>query len=140
VPAPESVLVDPDLFGGTDSFALRVQGDSMIEAGIHPGDLVIVRPQRTAHNGVVVVALIDDEDATVKFYHDKGRYLELRPANEAYAKNYPIVAHESVTPKHPQVPADLERRLAGHDFAWSARNRAAILTEWKRRYGAKSGE
>lgn len=78
------VLVDPDLFGGTDSFALRVQGDSMIEAGIHPGDLVIVRPQRTAHNGDVVVALIDDEDATVKFYHDKGRYLELRPANEAY--------------------------------------------------------
>lgn len=78
------VIVDPDLFGGQDSFALRVQGDSMIEAGIHEGDLVIVRPQRTAHNGDVVVALIDGEEATVKEFRDKGRYIELVPHNEAY--------------------------------------------------------
>jgi iron(III) transport system substrate-binding protein len=63
-----------------------------------------------------------------------------REANEEYAKNYPIVAHRAVKPSHPEAPADLDRRLAGHDFAWSARNRAAIVAEWKKRYGAKSGE
>jgi len=63
-----------------------------------------------------------------------------REASEAYARNYPIVAHKAVKPRHPQVPADLDKRLAGHDFAWSARHRTAILTEWKKRYGAKSGE
>jgi len=63
-----------------------------------------------------------------------------REASLVYARNYPIVAHKSVKPKHPEVPGDLDRRLAGHDFAWSARNRPAILTEWKKRYGAKSGE
>ena len=63
-----------------------------------------------------------------------------REASEAYARNYPIVAHKAVKPRHPDAPADLHERLAGHDFSWSARHRAAILTEWKRRYGAKSGE
>ena len=67
-------------------------------------------------------------------------WIASREANEEYAKNYPIVAHRGVKPHHPEAPADLERRLAGHDFAWSARNRAAIVAEWKKRYGAKSGE
>jgi repressor LexA len=82
------VVVDPDLFGGGDSFALRVQGDSMIEEGIHEGDLVIVRPQRTATNGDIVVALLGGEEATVKFFYDRGRYIELCPANPSFT---PIV-------------------------------------------------
>lgn len=91
------VVVDPDLFGGGDSFALRVQGDSMIEEGIHEGDLVIVRPQRTASNGDIVVALLGGEEATVKYYYDRGKYLELRPANPSYE---PII-----------VPRDAENML-----------------------------
>lgn len=78
------VVVDPDLFGGSDdSFALRVRGDSMIEAGIHEGDLVIVRPQRHAKSGEVVVAMVGEE-ATVKTYVEKRTHIELQPANEAY--------------------------------------------------------
>lgn len=77
------LVVDPDLFGGSDTFALRVQGDSMIEEGIHAGDLVVVRPQRTARNGEIVVALVGEE-ATVKYFHRRTKYVELKPANPAY--------------------------------------------------------
>jgi repressor LexA len=69
-------------------FALRVKGDSMIEDGIHDGDIVVVRPQRTADNGDIVVALLDDE-ATVKRYYREKRHIRLQPANDKYA---PIVA------------------------------------------------
>lgn len=69
-------------------FALRVKGDSMIEAGIHNGDIVVVRPQQTAENGDIVVALLDDE-ATVKYFYREKRHVRLQPANQAYA---PIIA------------------------------------------------
>ncbi len=69
-------------------FALRVKGDSMIEDGIHDGDIVVVRPQRTAENGDIVVALLDDEATVKRFYREK-RHVRLQPANSAYA---PIVA------------------------------------------------
>ncbi|MGE5652989.1 MAG: transcriptional repressor LexA [Bacillota bacterium] len=68
----------------TDLFALIVQGDSMIEAGILDGDQVIVRRQATAYNGEVVVALIDDE-ATVKRFYKEGDHIRLQPANPTYA-------------------------------------------------------
>ncbi len=77
------IVIDPDLFGSSDAFALRVKGDSMIEDGIHEGDLVLVQPQRYASNGDVVVALLNDE-ATVKRYFARTNHLELRPANPAY--------------------------------------------------------
>ena len=72
-----------ELFGGADRYALKVAGDSMIEAGIRDGDLVIVRRQETADDGQIVVALIDGE-ATLKYLHRRpdGR-IELRPANAA---------------------------------------------------------
>ncbi|HUP97683.1 MAG TPA: putative 2-aminoethylphosphonate ABC transporter substrate-binding protein [Usitatibacter sp.] len=59
-------------------------------------------------------------------------------ANQAYSKNFAIVAHPGVTPALPHVPADLESRLIKNDFAFAAKNRDKILTEWQKRYAAKS--
>ncbi len=77
--------------GEEDCFALRVQGDSMINAGILDGDKVVVRPQKTAENGEIVVALLDDS-ATVKRLKKANGELWLMPENPAYA---PIVGREA---------------------------------------------
>jgi len=66
--------------GETGCFALRVRGDSMIGAGILNGDKVVVRPQSTAENGEIVVALLDDS-ATVKRFHKDGKQVWLMPEN-----------------------------------------------------------
>ena len=65
-------------------FALRVRGESMLNAGILPGDLVVVRRQETANNGEIVVAMIDDE-ATVKRLSRKNGHTWLLPQNDAYS-------------------------------------------------------
>jgi repressor LexA len=65
-----------------DGYALRVQGDSMIEDGILDGDTILVNPKRRARKGDIVVALVDDE-ATVKRFYPQGDMVELRPANAA---------------------------------------------------------
>lgn len=65
-------------------FALHVRGESMLNAGILNGDLVVVRQQQTAENGEIVVAMIDDE-ATVKRYCRKNGHLWLMPENDAYS-------------------------------------------------------
>lgn len=65
-------------------FALRVRGESMLNAGILPGDLVVVRRQETANNGEIVVAMIDDE-ATVKRLSRKNGHTWLLPENDAYS-------------------------------------------------------
>ncbi|MCX7918862.1 MAG: transcriptional repressor LexA [bacterium] len=81
LPIPQNVA------GGADCFALRVKGDSMIDAGIYDGDYVIARVQNTANNGDIVVALIENE-ATVKyFYHDNGQ-IRLQPANDTLGPLY----------------------------------------------------
>lgn len=64
-------------------FALRVKGDSMVEAGIFDGDIVVVRPQKTADQGDIVVALLEEE-ATVKRFARRGRKVLLHPANRKY--------------------------------------------------------
>ena len=69
--------------GEPGCFALRVRGDSMINAGILSGDKVVVRPQSTAEDGQIVVAMIEDE-ATVKTYSKQGGQVWLLPQNEAY--------------------------------------------------------
>ncbi len=69
-----------DLFGGPQLFMLKVQGDSMIDAGIFDGDYVIVNQQGTADDGEIVVALLGDE-ATVKRFFRREDYIELRPEN-----------------------------------------------------------
>lgn len=63
------------------AYALRVRGDSMIDAGIFDGDLLIIDQERTVRKGDIVVALVDDEEATVKYYFPNGNIIELRPAN-----------------------------------------------------------
>lgn len=69
--------------GERGCYALRVRGDSMINAGILDGDKVVVRPQQTADNGEIVVALLDDS-ATVKRFHKDGLTVWLMPENPAY--------------------------------------------------------
>ena len=76
------VPASSDLFGQGDLFMLEVKGDSMIEAGILDGDLVVVNQQPTAEEGEIVVALLGDE-ATVKYLHRREGRIELRPANSA---------------------------------------------------------
>ncbi|ATY84902.1 repressor LexA [Kyrpidia spormannii] len=74
--------------GGDPVFLLRVVGDSMIEAGIFDGDLVVVRQQPTAENGDIVVAMTDEGEATVKrFYQEKDR-IRLQPENSTMAPLY----------------------------------------------------
>ncbi|AQS56799.1 transcriptional repressor LexA [Novibacillus thermophilus] len=64
------------------SFLLRVQGDSMINAGIHDGDYVIVKKQRTANNGEIVVAMTEDDEATVKRFYKEQNRVRLQPEND----------------------------------------------------------
>ncbi|WP_018147191.1 transcriptional repressor LexA [Henriciella marina] len=73
-----------DLPEGDEHFALEVKGDSMIDAGIHDGDLVILKRTEEAHSGDIVVALIDEEEATLKRLRKKGASIALEAANPAY--------------------------------------------------------
>jgi repressor LexA len=73
--------LDPSLVKSADTFALRVEGDSMIEAGILDGDYVLVRPQQSADNGDIVVALLDDEEVTVKRFYREANGFRLQPEN-----------------------------------------------------------
>lgn len=72
------------LSGRGQHYALEVKGDSMIEAGINDGDIVVIREQATADNGDIVVALIADEEATLKRFRRKGNMIALEAANPAY--------------------------------------------------------
>jgi repressor LexA len=78
------VLVDGQVYRGDNLFALRVEGDSMRNAGILAGDLAICEPRQFAANGEIVVALINSEEATVKRFYYLGDSIELRPENERY--------------------------------------------------------
>lgn len=79
-----NITVPPEMLGGGEHFALEVKGDSMIDAGIFDGDTVIIRKGDTAHNGDIVVALVDDEEATLKRLRRKGDSVALEAANTAY--------------------------------------------------------
>jgi len=72
-----------DLVGRGTLFGLRVRGDSMIDAAICDGDIVVVKQQQEAYNGDIVAAMIDDE-ATVKVYRRRGGHVVLEPRNPAY--------------------------------------------------------
>jgi repressor LexA len=72
------------LSGRGAHFALEVRGDSMIEAGINDGDIVVIREQPTAENGDIVVALVDDQEATLKRFRRRGGMIALEAANPAY--------------------------------------------------------
>lgn len=88
----DTVRIDRMLVrGGRDVFGLKVQGDSMIDAGILNGDYIFVRKQATAERGEIVVALIGDE-ATVKYYFPEKDYIRFQPANDQMA---PILVRAS---------------------------------------------
>jgi repressor LexA len=72
------------LLGKGDYYALEVEGDSMIDAGILDGDIVVIRRNDTAENGDIVVALIDDNEVTLKRLRRKGDSIALEPANKKY--------------------------------------------------------
>jgi len=69
---------------GSEHYALEVAGDSMIDAGILDGDTVIIQRSDTAENGAVVVALVDNEEVTLKRLRRRGASIALEPANKAY--------------------------------------------------------
>jgi len=76
--------VPPEILSSGDHYALEVRGDSMIEAGIFEGDLALIRKSDTAETGDIVVALIDEEEATLKRLRKKGASIALEAANPAY--------------------------------------------------------
>lgn len=78
------IACPPDLLTNGEHFALEVKGDSMIEAGIHDGDTVIVRRCNTAENGDIVVALVEGEEATLKRLRKKGSTIALEAANPEF--------------------------------------------------------
>lgn len=79
-----NITVPPNMIGNGEHYALEVQGDSMIEEGIFDGDTVIVREASTATVGDIVVALVDDEEATLKRFRRQGDRIALEAANPAY--------------------------------------------------------
>ncbi|MFH6785514.1 MULTISPECIES: transcriptional repressor LexA [Methylobacterium] len=79
-----TVAMSPDFLASGEHYALEVRGDSMIEAGILDGDLVVIRRQETANTGDIIVALIDDEEATLKRLRRRGSSIALEAANPAY--------------------------------------------------------
>ena len=78
------ISVPPDMLESGEHYALEVRGDSMINAGILDGDVVIIKKTETAQNGQIVVALIDDEEATLKRLRKKGNSIALEAANPDY--------------------------------------------------------
>lgn len=80
----DRVPLPPDMIGRGEHFALTIQGDSMVDKGILDGDLAIIRRSDTAENGAIVVALVDDQEATLKTLRRRAGAVVLEAANPAY--------------------------------------------------------
>jgi repressor LexA len=80
----QDIACPPDMLGPGEHFALEVKGDSMIDAGILEGDIVIIRRQPSANNGDIVVALVEKEEATLKRLRKRGASIALEAANPNY--------------------------------------------------------
>jgi repressor LexA len=78
------INMPPDMLSGGEHFALEVRGDSMIEAGILDGDMAVIKRTDVADTGDIVVALIDEEEATLKRFRRRGASIALEPANTSY--------------------------------------------------------
>ncbi|BBB08847.1 MULTISPECIES: transcriptional repressor LexA [unclassified Sphingopyxis] len=85
-----NLAVPAALLGAGEHYALEVSGDSMVEAGIFDGDYALIQKASTAREGDIVVALVDGQDATLKFFRREGPMIRLDPANSAYEpQRYP---------------------------------------------------
>jgi repressor LexA len=85
-----NLAVPAALLGAGEHYALEVSGDSMVEAGILDGDYALIQKADTAREGDIVVALVDGQDATLKYFRREGRMIRLDPANSAYEpQRYP---------------------------------------------------
>ena len=102
------LAVPAALLGSGEHYALEVSGDSMVEAGILDGDYALVRRTDVARDGEIVVALIDDSEATLKYFRREGAMIRLDPANRAYdPQRYP--------PDHVRVQGKLSGILRRYD-------------------------
>src|SRR5580692_11647441 len=79
-----TISVPPDMLGSGEHYALEVRGDSMVDAGILDGDTALIQRNDTAETGDIVVALIDEEEATLKRFRRRGASIALEPANTSY--------------------------------------------------------
>ncbi|MCS6760713.1 MAG: transcriptional repressor LexA [Candidatus Devosia symbiotica] len=79
-----TIMVPPEMLGSGEHYALEVRGDSMIDAGIFDGDTILIKRQDAANTGEIIVALVDDEEATLKRLRRKGNTIALEAANPAY--------------------------------------------------------
>ncbi|MCF7804097.1 MAG: transcriptional repressor LexA [Candidatus Marinimicrobia bacterium] len=78
----ELIAVPSDMIGNGEHYVLQVRGDSMIEENIQDGDYVIVQPRQTAENGDMVIALVDEDEATLKKFYRENGTVRLQPANQ----------------------------------------------------------
>ena len=102
------LAVPAALLGSGEHYALEVSGDSMVEAGILDGDYALIRRTETARDGEIVVALIEDSEATLKYFRREGAMIRLDPANRAYdPQRYP--------PDHVRVQGKLSGILRRYD-------------------------
>lgn len=79
-----SLAVPAALLGAGEHYALEVSGDSMVEAGILDGDYALIKKVDSAREGEIIVALVDDHEATLKYFRREGAMVRLDPANRAY--------------------------------------------------------
>lgn len=86
--ATHNVAVPHSMLGQGEHYALEVKGDSMIELGINDGDVVVIRESSSADDGDIVVALVEDEEATLKRYRRNGSSIALEAANPAYKTRF----------------------------------------------------
>ena len=105
----QSMLAVPAaLLGGGEHYALEVSGDSMVDAGILDGDYALIRRTDVARDGEIVVALIEESEATLKYFRREGAMIRLDPANRAYdPQRYP--------PDHVRVQGKLAGLLRRYD-------------------------
>jgi len=87
----DHLVLPQSLLGQDDCFCLRVQGESMIEAGIYDGDIVVIRQQDSADNGEIVVALVEDEATLKRIFYEDG-HVRLQPENSTMA---PIIVENA---------------------------------------------
>ncbi|MFY9287480.1 MAG: transcriptional repressor LexA [Alphaproteobacteria bacterium] len=100
IDVPMALISTRGRFDASEHYALEISGDSMIEAGIMDGDRVIIKKCDTAENGAIVVALVEDNEATLKYLQRKSGQIDLVPAN----KNYKT---QSFPPDHVKVQGRL---------------------------------